>query len=493
MLTRRTVPLLLAVAALAGGCARRPAAARDPHAAVACVGCHRALAADTGRGPVPDVACTTSGCHAGGPKDSARIRTVTFVHKNHSDGRGGSVGCATCHRHAPGAAAMVADTGACALCHVKDLAETQNRQPNCRTCHAHPRHSPETSQGVSISHALLDEEKVPCTRCHYQVSEGSPTAVGRCEGCHRDSTVAAVRNAASLHATHRSYGCAACHAPVRHRVVAMSTSVALACGDCHARGHRRPIPADTAKTAACGDCHKDVHAEEQRLILGLLPGEPIRPSPMFMGGVTCRSCHVAPGRPGPVAGRPLISNEAACTGCHGAQWSGILARWRRGYERRSVWVGGYLAAAARAFADSTRSAGARAQVRQAQSLLAFLQAAGALHNLPASDRIMRHALDLASRAYRTAGMPVPPVPELGPPVQTGTCMSCHYGIEEVQAKRDSLTGRPLKHADHLFRAYLPCDACHAAGAAPPGLPDSLWIDTTRLDRGGPASRRGPPR
>ena len=493
MLTRRAVPLLLIVAALAAaGCSRRSTAARDPHGAVACVGCHRALPADTGRGPVPDVACTSSGCHADGGKDSARIAPVTFAHKNHPDGRGGSAGCATCHTHVPGAVAMVADTAACALCHAKDLAETRNRQPNCRSCHAHPRHAPQTSQGVPISHGLLDEEKVPCTRCHYQVSEGTPTAVGKCQGCHRDTLVTAVRQPDSLHAAHNSYGCAACHAPVRHRVVAMSTSVTLACSDCHAPGHRRPIPADSSETAACGDCHKDVHAEEQRLILGLLPGEPIRPSPMFMGGVTCRSCHVAPGRPGPVAGRPLVSNEAACTGCHGAQWTGILARWRRGYERRSAWVGGYLAAAVRAFADSTRSAGARAQVRQAQSLLAFLQAAGALHNLPASDRIMRHALDLASRAYRTAGMTAPPVPELGPSVQTGTCMSCHYGIEEVQAERDSATGHPLKHADHLFRAYLPCDACHAVGAAPPGLPDSLWIDTTRLDRGGPASRRRRP-
>jgi hypothetical protein len=72
-------------------------------------------------------------------------------------------------------------------------------------------------------------------------------------------------------------------------------------------------------------------------------------------------------------------------------------------------------------------------------------------------------------------------------------MSCHYGIEEVQADRDSTTGRALRHADHLFKGYLTCDACHAVGAAPPGLPDSLWIDTTRLDRGGPARRRTSPR
>ena len=423
-----------------------------------------------------------------------RLRAVTFRHRGHGQGGGRAVACASCHTHRPGSTAIVTDTSACALCHVKDLAESGGRQPDCRVCHAHPQHTPHTSQGVPISHAQLDDAKVPCTRCHYQVAEGNPAQTDNCRGCHRDTTVLAARASDSLHTGHRGFACASCHAPVRHRVVAMSSSVELNCADCHKPGHkRRNHPADMVPTPRCSGCHTDVHAEQQRLILGLLPGEPIRPSPMFMGGVTCRSCHVAPGQPGPQTGRPLRANEAACTGCHGAQWAGILPRWRRGYERRAEWVGAYLDAAARAVGDSARAPLARAQLREARSLLAFLRAAGPLHNLPASDRMMRHALDLAARAYRTAGLPAPAVPELGPPVQPGSCMSCHYGIEEVQADRDSATGRPLRHADHLFKAFLPCDACHAVGAAPPGLPDSLWIDTTRLDRGGSTGPRRTPR
>lgn len=485
------VAALLAATALLAGCGRRRAAAADPHARVACVGCHRGLAADSGRGPVPDDGCSARGCHPG-IADSARLRTVTFRHRGH--GAAAAVPCASCHTHRPGTTAIVTDTTACALCHAKDLAETGGRQPDCRSCHAHPQHTPHTSQGVPISHAQLDDAKVPCTRCHYQVVAGDPARTDNCRGCHRDTTVLAVRAVDSLHTGHRGFACASCHAPVRHRVVAMSTSVELNCTDCHKTGHRRRNhPADVVPAARCAGCHTDVHAEEQRLILGLLPGEPIRPSPMFMGGVTCRSCHVAPGRPGPQTGRPLKANEAACTGCHGAQWAGILPRWHRGYERRAGWVNAYLDAASRVLGDSARAPGARAQLREARSLLAFLNAAGPLHNLPASDRIMRRALDLTVRAYRTAGLAAPAPPELGPPVQAGSCMSCHYGIEEVVADRDSATGRPLRHADHLFKAYLPCDACHAVGAAPPGLPDSLWIDTTRLDRGGPARRRLPPK
>jgi hypothetical protein len=125
----------------------------------------------------------------------------------------------------------------------------------------------------------------------------------------------------------------------------------------------------------------------------------------------------------------------------------------------------------------------RASTRRARSLLAFVDAAGPLHNLPASDRIMRHALELAGNAYTAAGRAAPPAPEFGPPVQAGTCISCHYGVEELRADRDSVTGRQFTHGDHMLRGGMACDNCHAAGAAPPGIPDSLWIDTARTDRG----------
>ena len=489
---RRLRPALLLVAAasaLAACGGKRPAG--DAHAGVACVGCHRGVAADSGRGPVPDAACTASGCHPRGGHDSVTVRTVTIRHRAHG-AAGQPVPCAACHTHPAGAVRIGTDTTACAVCHVKDLAESGGRQPACRACHGHPQLTAHTNQAVAIEHAQIDEAKVPCTRCHYQIVEGDAAKAGGCRACHADTTQLVPQAPDALHAGHRGYTCRTCHSPVRHRVVAMSSAVDLNCLDCHRRGHKRPNhPADLVPSARCEGCHIDVHAPEQRLVLGLLPGEPIRPSPMFLGGVTCRSCHVTPGQAAPRAGKPLRANEAACVGCHGVQWRGVLPRWQRGYARRAEWVAGYLAAAARAVGDSARAPGARAELQQARSLMAFLRAAGPLHNLPASDRLMRHALDLASRAYRTAGVAAPPQPELGPPVQAGSCMSCHYGIEEVGTVRDSASGRGLSHADHLFKAFLSCDACHAVGAAPPGLPDSLWIDTARMDRGGPARRRRP--
>ena len=453
------------------------------------MGCHRGMAADSGRAPVPDAGCSTRACHRDLGEDSVRLGPVRLAHRSHPDGRGGTVSCAACHTHRPGSVALVVDTASCMLCHERDLAESGGgRQPRCRSCHAGERGSPTTSQGVPIPHAELDSARAPCTRCHYQLVAGNPSAVGGCARCHSDTAVAAARDPDSAHARHAGLNCRSCHEPVVHRVAAMSTSVVLACGDCHAASHRRPIPADTSRLARCSDCHAAVHAEEQRLILGLVPGEPIRPSPMFVGGVTCRSCHVTPGRPGPRPGRPLVSNGAACTGCHGAAWRGTLGRWQRAYQRRDQWVSAYVEQAARAAAGSPRAGPAGSGARQGRALLAFLRAAGPLHNLPASDRIMRRALQLGSQSFAAAGVAASPFPELGPPVVEGSCVSCHYGVEEVGAGRDSVSGRRLSHETHVLRANLSCDACHAVGAPPPGLPDSLWIDTTRLGRGGPPRR-----
>ena len=300
---------------------------------------------------------------------------MTFAHRATRTAAAARPGARPAIRTLPGAAPMVADTTACALCHVKDLAETRDRQPDCRSCHAHPRHSPVTSQGVPISHALLDDEQralhaLPLPglgrgrRPRWASARGA-TATPRWPRSGRRTT---------LHAAHRSYGCAACHAPVRHRVVAMSTSVDLACRDCHARGHRRPLPADTSRTATCGDCHGTCTPRSSGSSSACSRASRSGRARCSWAASPAGRATSRPDAPAPSAGRPLVSNEAACTGCHGVQWSGMLARWRRGYERRSAWVGGYLAAAARTFADSTRSAGARAQVRQAQALLAFLQA-----------------------------------------------------------------------------------------------------------------------
>ncbi len=480
--------LLLLAAGLAG-CGGRSRVAASAHARVACVGCHSAGAGGLERGGVPDAACASERCHPGGGPDSASVRMVRFAHARHPAAGGRTVPCAACHDHEGGDArrpALPAGASACALCHYADIATT--RDTGCAACHQNPRHTRETSEGVALPHPMLLSAGVPCTRCHYQLIEGDTAVAGvRCPACHGpaggadavDTTV----TADAAHAAHRDVACAACHQRITHRVVAMSTSIVLQCLDCHAAKHRRPIPADTARVRDCNVCHHGAHAEEQRLMLGLTQADSVRPSAMFLAGVTCRSCHAASGRPPVRPGQALLASSASCTGCHGGEWSGILDRWRRGYARRRGWVRDYLDAASAALGDSAAPPAARARLREASGLLSYLDRAGPMHNLPVVDRTMRRALALAEGAYEAAGRQPPALPELGPVVSSGGCTSCHYGIEEASAGRDSSSGRPVTHADHVLRAGLACDNCHAAGRAPPGISDTMWIDTTRTDRG----------
>ena len=482
MLGRRAAWLaaLLGAAALAGCTKRQAAAERDPHRNVACVGCHRGGPTPSGNAGVPDAACAARACHPNGGPDTAHIAMVAFRHAAHPMSENRTVPCAACHTHAPGSTALRADSSTCALCHFPELSSP--RDAGCATCHPQPRHTPLTSQGVPLSHAMLQQARVPCTRCHYRVVEGDTTvAVARCAACHKAKPPAKLPPADSAHAAHPELSCRSCHSPITHRVVAMSGSIALACLDCHAREHRRRIPADTSQTARCADCHAGVHAEQQRLMIGLTPGEALRPSLMFVGGVTCRSCHVAPDAPPPRPGASLRPAATVCVGCHGSTWKGVLERWNRGYQRRRGWIDAYLNSAEAELGGSAPAA-ALARLAEARGLMAFIQRAKPAHNLPAADQVMRQALTLADQAYRLAGRTTPPPPELGPAVETGSCFACHYGIEEAPTGRDSATGRVTTHADHLFKAFLPCDACHAAGAAPPGIPDSLWIDTTHSSR-----------
>lgn len=483
----RPVAVALIAGVLAGCTRERSAVPPSAHARVACVGCHRGgSAAGAVRAGVPDSACGSQRCHPSGALDTLVVGNVRFAHRAHPAGEGRTVPCVACHTHGEGELTLRADSTTCALCHFTRIAGRSDA--GCASCHPNPRHTRETSQGVALPHPMLRGAGVPCTRCHFQLVEGDTAVAGaRCAACHQGTRAAdavdTTASAAQSHATHADVACRACHQPVTHRVVAMSSSIELRCLDCHASRHRRPIPADTSRTAACADCHESVHSEQQRLMLGLMAGDELRPNLMFMAGVTCRSCHAAPDQAPPRPGRSLRTTPAACTGCHGGEWSGILQRWRRGYARRRDWVSGYLRDAEAALGDSAAPRAAKVRLRQAGSQLAFVDRAGPMHNLPVVDQVMRRALALTVEAYELASRTPPPRPELGPPVANGGCTYCHYGIEEARAGRDSVSGRPLTHAGHVLEAGLSCDNCHAAGRAPPGIPDSLWIDTTRTDRG----------
>jgi hypothetical protein len=184
VLRLRALALTLALAAAACG---EP---DDPHARVACAGCHRGVVADTGRAQVTRASCDRAGCHAevAADADTARMAMVVFRHRAHGTDAGPAVPCAACHTHAAGEKVMVTDTTSCALCHAPDIRTGSVRQ--CLSCHPAPEHRSATSQGVAIDHAGIEDARVPCTRCHYDLLAGRPDAAAAgCRDCHLDTAL----------------------------------------------------------------------------------------------------------------------------------------------------------------------------------------------------------------------------------------------------------------------------------------------------------------
>lgn len=412
-------------------------AADDPHAAIACAGCHRGGRADVGRASVPPTSCTAAGCHEDGGAERVRLATATFEHRRH--GADGEIqpSCAGCHTHPAGGEPLRASVDACALCHLPQL--TSRASADCQVCHVQTQHVTLTSAGVPVPHASLPWAEIGCVRCHYDVADPPlEVATERCAACHRDVAAVTRRGIGSdLHPPHAGVTCTACHAAGAHQVRALSSAVALVCADCHGAAHALRLgngtPAAQAALAAgaaawadsrtCAECHTGVHAAQQRLLLGLLPGGQATPSEKFLLGMTCRSCHVPP--PEGLGDDALRGQARACVACHGPDYRPVLDWWLRGLQQRLHAASAYVAAGRRELGGGA-SDSAQALLASAAEMLALVREAGGQHNLELADRIFRESVLRVEAAYRADGRRAPATPALGRPPHTGLCTGCHY-------------------------------------------------------------------
>jgi hypothetical protein len=432
-------PLLIVLAALLlAGCQPRMAADGDPHAGIACAGCHNGGRADFGRAAVPAASCTASGCHEDGGPRTVELATARFEHRAHGADADIVPSCAGCHTHPDGGTPLRASVDACAICHLAAVAgeEQARQQQECRSCHQEPRHVSLTSAGIPVPHASLPWMEIGCVRCHYDVAD-PPVEVGaaRCAECHRDVREATRRGVGTdLHPTHAGLTCTACHASGTHHVRALSSAVSLVCSDCHTRAHDVALtpwmleggPAPWHASATCIDCHHAVHRPQQQLLLGMLPGiqEQTLASEKFLGGMTCRSCHVPPVAGAAPPADPIRGQAWACASCHGDAYRDVLDWWLEGLASRLRRTGAYVAAAERDLAAGSDSA--RAMVASAREIVALVREAGGQHNLELADRLFRESVRRTQAAYVTDGRHPPPAPPLGASPHAGLCSGCHY-------------------------------------------------------------------
>jgi hypothetical protein len=431
---------LLAGTALLIGCAGdshdAPALAAVPgdggatnaHGGLPCAACHTGSLVGSRIAAVPRESCATAGCHDEGGPAWVSTRTALFQHRDHARDSEHSLSCSGCHTHDEGRDPLRVSVDACALCHMPDIGDTD--PATCKLCHQRPQHVALTSQGMPIPHSALPWVETGCSRCHYDVSE-APTRVEsyRCVACHgRDEALVARGAGTNLHPSHTAVTCTACHVGDTHRVRAMSSAVQLACADCHVREHDVGLPGDWRHDATCNACHEAVHQPQQRLLLGMLPGETASPSSKFIAGMTCRSCHIRTERTA-AAGAAIRGQAEACASCHTTEYRQVLDWWVDGTRARSQSVQGYVARA-RSELQATESDSARALLESSAAMVALVAEAGGHHNLELSDRIFREAVARVTQAYTLSRRVPPTAPILGSPAHEGVCSYCHYSPDD---------------------------------------------------------------
>lgn len=401
----------------------------DPHGELTCAACHQGARADRGRAAVPRAACTASGCHEDAGPAWVELANARFGHRDHASNAAIRASCAGCHTHADETEPLHASVDACAVCHLSEVAGEEAQ--DCRLCHQQPQHVQQTSQGVPVPHSTLPWIETGCVRCHYDVAEPPVDVRTRlCADCHVDLTeVTRAGIGVDLHPVHSGNTCTACHEAETHHVRAMSSAVDLMCPDCHNREHAVTLADDWNVSATCSTCHRSTHAAQQRLLLGLLPGEngQASPSTKFLAGLTCRSCHLSPGVA--TATEPIRGQARACAGCHRDEYEAVLEWWLDGLVQRQAGADAYVADA-RAALGGFRQDTVHQLLDRADRLLQVVREAGGQHNLELSDGIFRRSVEMARTAYTLAGRSAPQPPEFGTEPHAGLCSFCHYRTDE---------------------------------------------------------------
>lgn len=243
-----------------------------------------------------------------------------------------------------------------------------------------------------------------------------------------------------------------------HRAARMVGGVATVqweCASCHTDAHDVDVGRGPGPSATCVQCHASAHEPMQAFYAGAVSGTPVPPDTMFVARVACTGCHADTTFAVAAGAARLAALDRNCTSCHGARFGGMLAVWQRGIDWRQQAVTAYVTQAA---SDRRLDGAAALPARVAADAMAFLRAAGGLHNIRGADRIFRTAVDSAVAAYTRAGIGAPARPALGPDPARNGCLACHYGAETI---RGTAFGEVFDHASHVVRADIACTDCHS--------------------------------
>lgn len=272
---------------------------------------------------VSDSSCTTSQCHPYEKFMDKKIQyteKIPYVHNTHKDKtiEGQALHCDTCHQHVRTESHFEVPKAACYLCHFKEAKFNEGRA-KCSSCHEIPDKAlQKLEEGAEppkkvITHKTLEESKVACESCHYQLIQGSGDIKKEgCFNCHEYSAemMKKAEDRKLMHEAHvasQEARCFDCHIPIEHKEVGFM---------------------NMARTD-CAACHPDHHVQQMMLIAGTGGKGTTQDYPIrhFNVKVNCFACHTKNDKDH--KGVPVLKADIKnCGACHTQEEEKLAMKWK---------------------------------------------------------------------------------------------------------------------------------------------------------------------
>lgn len=238
-----------------------------------------------------------------------------------------------------------------------------------------------------------------------------------------------------------------------------------------ASGRSAPHPPGSAPPGGrneleCRNCHEGKHQGVVQMYLGLGGrGTPMIPSHMFQVRVQCIACHTAPKEESATGGRTFRPTEAACLGCHGEKYRGMLARWGETLAKMRGTIEPKLAAARSALETAdpkgAKPARARRLLDDAGFNLQYVGLAKGVHNVFYAADLLKLSNAWVDDAMIALGKPA--VKSEDALVRGGYCaVLCHEQAGVKVPATVSFGAQKIPHARHVAEFGAACTACHSA-------------------------------